>query len=363
MRVVMVSKAFVVDAYQRKCELMVEVASDLDLTLITPAFWGSRNATFQPVHVAGYKTVVAQLGLNGNFHSHWYRGLAGLMRRIRPDLAHIDEEPYNLATWLAYRAAAGVGARALFFTWQNLLRRYPPPFGWFEQDVHSRSSIALAGNSDAQGVLRSKGFDGIIRVVPQFGVDETLFRPPAARRNTGFVIGYAGRLDSEKGVDVLLRACAGLVDAEIRIAGIGPEREALFKLAVELGMPERVHFVGRLDTSSLIRFYQDLNILVLPSRTRPNWVEQFGRVLIEAMACATPVIGSNCGEIPNVIGDAGRIFPEGDAEALGVELRRLRDTPDAAASLGERGRERAIGRFSMRQVAVDTVAAYREALA
>ena len=359
----MVSKAFVVDAYQRKCELMAELAPDLDLTLITPAFWRSRNARFEPVHIAGYKIIVAQLGLNGNFHLHWYRGLAANMRRIRPDLAHIDEEPYNFATWLAYRAARGVGARALFFTWQNLLRRYPPPFGWFEQDVLSRSSIALAGNSDAEAGLRSKGFGGIVRVVPQFGVDETLFRPPAVLTKPGFVVGYAGRLDSEKGIDVLLRACAGLVDAEIRIAGIGPEQEALFKLAVELGMHERVHFVGRLDTSSLIRFYQDLNVLVLPSRSRPNWVEQFGRVLIEAMACATPVIGSNCGEIPNVIGDAGRLVPEGDAEALSIELRRLRDAPDAATSLGERGRERAIGRFSMRQVAVATLAAYREALA
>ena len=110
----------------------------------------------------------------------------------------------------------------------------------------------------------------------------------------------------------------------------------------------------------MVAFYQGLNAFVLPSRSRPNWVEQFGRVLIEAMACNVPVLGSRSGEIANVIGDAGALFPEGDISALSDALRTLLGSPDAARAIGQRGRERAVAHFSMRRIALDTVRVYRE---
>ncbi len=364
MRVVMVSKAFVVDAYQRKCELMAEADPDLELTLVTPPSWrwGARVSTFKPAHVRGYAVVVAPIALNGNFHLHWYRGLGGLIRRLRPDIAHIDEEPYNLATWLAFRAARSAGARPLFFTWQNLSRAYPPPFRWFERSVMTEARWALAGNADAAAVIRAKGYRGPATVVPQFGVDEDLYQPPARRDSARFVVGYAGRLDPEKGVDTLIEACAPLTDAEVRIAGAGPEKDRLLALAERLGMSSRTHFLGSLETPAMVAFYQGLNALALPSRSRPNWVEQFGRVLIEAMACGVPVLGSRTGEIPNVIGEAGALFPEGDAGALSEALRALMSSPDAANAIGLLGRDRAVAQFSMRRIARETLQVYRRML-
>ena len=364
MRVVMVSKAFVVDAYQRKCELMAEADPDLELTLVTPPSWrwGARVSTFKPAYVRGYTVVVAPIALNGNFHLHWYRGLGGLIRRLRPDIAHIDEEPYNLATWLAFRAARSASARPLFFTWQNLARTYPPPFRWFERSVMHEARWALAGNAAAAAVIRAKGYRGQTSVVPQFGVDEERYRPPAGRDSGRFVVGYAGRLDPEKGVDMLIEACAPLTDVEVRIAGAGPERARLMALAERLGMSGRIQFLGSLETAAMVAFYQGLNALVLPSRSRPNWVEQFGRVLIEAMACGVPVLGSRTGEIPNVIGDAGALFPEGDIGALSDALRTLLISPDAAHAIGLRGRERAVTQFSMRRIAHETLQVYRAML-
>ncbi|HQV28208.1 MAG TPA: glycosyltransferase family 4 protein [Thermoflexales bacterium] len=362
MRVVMVSKAFVVDAYQRKCELIAEADPDLELTLVTPPSWrwGARVSTFKPAHVRGYAVVVAPIALNGSFHLHWYRGLGGLIRRLQPDIAHIDEEPYNMATWLAFRAARSAGARPLFFTWQNLTRAYPPPFRWFERSVLRDARWALAGNAAAAAVIGAKGYRGPTTVVPQFGVDEEIYRPPAGRHSDRFVVGYAGRLDPEKGVDTLIEACAPLREVEVQIAGAGPERERLGALAERLAMTSRTHFLGSLDTAAMVAFYQGLNAFVLPSRSRPNWVEQFGRVLIEAMACNVPVLGSRSGEIPNVIGDAGALFPEGDISALSDALRTLLGSPDAARAIGQRGRERAVAHFSMRRIALDTVRVYRE---
>ncbi len=364
MRVVMVSKAFVVDAYQRKCELMAEADPDLELTLVTPPSWrwGARVSTFKPAHVRGYAVVVAPIALNGNFHLHWYRGLGGLIRRLQPDIAHIDEEPYNLATWLAFRAARSAGARSLFFTWQNLARAYPPPFRWFERSVMNEARWALAGSAAAAAVIGAKGFRGPTSVVPQFGVDEALYRPPVGSDSGRFVVGYAGRLDPEKGVDTLIEACAPLTEVEVRIAGAGPQQERLIALAEGLGMAGRTHFLGSLETQGMVAFYQHLNALVLPSRSRPNWVEQFGRVLIEAMACGVPVIGSRTGEIPNVIGDAGALFPEGDICALSDALRNLMTSPDAANAIGLRGRERAVAQFSMRRIALETNQVYRNIL-
>jgi glycosyltransferase involved in cell wall biosynthesis len=110
-------------------------------------------------------------------------------------------------------------------------------------------------------------------------------------------------------------------------------------------------------------YYHQLDALVLPSRTRPNWKEQFGRVLVEAMACGVPVIGSDSGEIPYVIGDAGLIFPEGQIEILRAHLSRLLADPDLRADLTRRGRERVLDRFTQAQVANQTYQVYRALLA
>ncbi|HZK65991.1 MAG TPA: glycosyltransferase, partial [Chloroflexota bacterium] len=105
-----------------------------------------------------------------------------------------------------------------------------------------------------------------------------------------------------------------------------------------------------------------MDILVLPSLTRPNWKEQFGRALVEAMACRVPVVGSDSGEIPNVIGDAGLVFPEGDVSALRGHLAALRGSTALRAEIGERGRARVLARFTQARVAQETYQAYRAVL-
>jgi glycosyltransferase involved in cell wall biosynthesis len=138
------------------------------------------------------------------------------------------------------------------------------------------------------------------------------------------------------------------------------ERERLRELAYHLGLGNSVSFREWVPSTRVPTFYRNLDVLVLPSRSRSNWVEQFGRVLIEAMACGVPVVGSDCGEIPNVVGDAGLIFPEGDVDALRACLARLMESSELRAALASRGRERVLTHFTQAQVAVQTVAVYRE---
>ncbi len=362
MRVVMLSKALIVGAYQRKCEL-IAAHDDVELTVFTPPAWAGQP--LQRAHVSGYTLRALPIRFDGNFHLHHYPTLTRELAASRPDVLHIDEEPYNLATFLALRAARGAAPpiRTLFFTWQNLLRRYPPPFNWMERYALTHVDGGIAGNQEAAQVCRAKGFAGDMPVIPQFGVDETRFRPVArsAQQNGAFTIGYAGRLVQEKGVDVLLRAVAGLPDhARLVIVGAGPERAALERLSIALGLAGRVIFQSPSPSTEMPQVYARFDALVLPSRAQANWKEQFGRVLIEAMACGVPVIGSTCGEIPNVIGEAGLIFAENDAEALRAQLARLIEWPMLRADLAQRGRERVMARYTMRRIADQTVAVYRQ---
>lgn len=361
MHVVMVSKALVAGAYQRKAE---EIARrGVKLTVLIPPSWRDRRGrqVATALHTEGYTLRTIPLWLNGSFHLHFYPTLARELAQLRPDVLHMDEEPYNLATYLALGIAQRMGISALFFTWQNLLRNYPPPFVWWERANYRRAAYALAGNQDAAAVLRSKGYQGPLTVLPQFGVDPAIFTPKKVSRaaDAPLRIGYAGGLLPEKGLDLLLRACAQLQGAwQLTLVGEGESRAALVALAADLGVGDRVRFDARLESHAMPPFYQNLDLFVLPSRTLPNWKEQFGRVLIEAMSCAVPVVGSNTGEIPHVVGDAGLLFAEGDVDELRSHLQRLLDEPGLRAKLGEMGRARVLAHYTMQHIAAQTVELY-----
>ena len=362
MRVTLISKACVVGAYQTKLE---EIAAhdDVELTVVVPPYWrnGKHKQVLERAHTDGYQLIVTPMAWNGSFHLHYYPKLPAILRHSRPDICHIDEEAYNLATYLALRAACRAGGRTLFFTWQNLMRRYPPPFRWMEDYVHRHVDAAIAGSRDAAQILREKGYTGLVQVIPQFGVDPMLFHPLAERDpGTPFTVGYAGRLVEKKGLDSLADAVIGLAgEWRLILCGTGPLRGELEARFSACGLASRVHFYDQVASEEMPRYLRMMDVLVLPSRTRPDWKEQFGRVLIEAMACGVPVIGSDSGEIPNVIGDGGVVFAEGDAQALVDALALLRDEPGPRAALGTKGRARVLAHYTQSRIAAQTVAFYR----
>ncbi len=362
--VVMVSKAMVVGAHQAKAEAMA--AQGLDLTVIAPERWvdSGRSIHLERAAVSGYRLESCPIRLPGHFHSYWFRGLGRRLARMSPQVVHVDEEPYNLATVMALRDAAKVGARACFFAWQNLDRPMPPPLGWFERLAFRWADGAIAGTHAAERVLRRRGYRGPMWVIPQFGVDEERFNASDATEGIpgrAFTVGYVGRLVPEKGVDVLIAALSGWnTDWRLIVAGDGPERAPLEARVAAAGHGERVEFRGWVSSAALPDLYRSLDVLVLPSRTTRRWAEQFGRVLIEAMACGVACIGARCGEIPEVLGDAGVVVPERDASALRAALTELLARPDERARLGRLGRARVLAQFTNTHVAGQTVAVYRE---
>ncbi len=364
MRVLMLSKACVVGIYQPKLEAIAK--RGIELKVLAPPSWKDERGeqTLERAYTTGYQLQAIPIRFNGSFHFHHYPTLGRELRAFQPHIAHIDEEPYNLATWQALYQARRIGAKALFFSWQNIQRAYPPPFSWAESWVYRKADQALAGADDAARVLRAKGYKGPLSTIPQFGTDAALFQPAASQPDRPFTIGYIGRIVPAKGIDVLLRALVALAgDWRLRLVGGGPALDDLRTLAHALGIAERVAFVGQLPSTELPAQYHALDCLVLPSLTQNNWKEQFGRVLVEAMASGVAVIGSDSGAIPGVIGEAGLIVPEGDAAALTRAIQDLKDQADLRAALAERGRERFLARFTNDSIAAATVEVYRGLMA
>jgi glycosyltransferase involved in cell wall biosynthesis len=357
MRVVILSKTFVAPPSQRMLEWLARRPA-IDLTLITPPCWHGDDGGmhhFQPTYTAGYRVVTLPIARNGHYHLYTYRHLAATLDGIQPDLVHIDEEPYNLATFQATRLARRRGIPTVIVAWQNLARRYPPPFAWMERYAYRHAAAIIAGNAGAADVARRKGWRGPLHTFSVHGIDPADWpprgcAPPAP--DAPFTVGYVGRLVPEKGVDLLLHALVRMPDrVRLAVIGRGPVAAELRAMAADLGVGARVAWQDYVAPLELPQTMRTLDALALPSRTRPNWTEQFGRVLAEAMASGVPVIGAASGAIPDVIGDAGLLFSADDATALAGCIATLAGDPTRWRALAQRGRTRALAEFTYARIA------------
>ena len=357
MKVLYLSKAMFVAAYRTK---LADLRSGADVTALVPAKWGkSQPETEDKSEGIDFR----RPWMHGHNHLHMYPQLAGVFARNAPDLVHIDEEPYSLVTWQAARLCRQRGVPSIFFAWQNLHKELPAPFGRVRQAVFNSVAGGIAGTQAAADVLRQAGFAGPLAVVPQFGVDPDVFTARTHTSAEPLTIGFGGRLVPEKGVDVLLRAVAPLANVNVTIAGDGPMRTQLERLAGELGMRDRVKFAGQVDSRDMPKWLHTIDILALPSRTTPGWTEQFGRILVEAMASGVPVIATRTGEIASVVKDAGLLIDEDDVEALRAHIVNLAESTDLRATLGTRGRARVLANYTSARIAEQSLAFYRDILA
>jgi glycosyltransferase involved in cell wall biosynthesis len=361
----MLSKALVVGVYQRKLEELARIPG-VDLVAIVPPHWHEERVGVQRLerlHTVGYRMFEEPMKFNGHHHVHFYPGLGRHIRRFKPDVVHVDEEPYNLVTFQASVLARLHRARVIFFSWQNLDRSYPPPFNVFEKINYRLASAAVAGNEEAGEVLRHKGYKRKLEIIPQFGVDPDFYRPHLMPLSDVPVIGYVGRLVPEKGVSDLISAFARMrTRAMLQIVGNGSERTRLELQASYLGVRDRVIFRGAIAAVSMPETYSQFDVLVVPSKTQSNWKEQFGRVIVEAMSCEVPVVGSDSGEIPNVIGNAGIVFSEGDIGGLARELDEILGNEERRLAMGRRARDRVLAEFTQARIAQRYYEVYRSTL-
>jgi glycosyltransferase involved in cell wall biosynthesis len=222
-------------------------------------------------------------------------------------------------------------------------------------------------NQDVAPILRAKGLslEKPVSVIP-LGVDPEPFasaEPIEPQEMPGPRVGFVGRLELVKGLDTLLDAFAQLTTpASLVIAGDGSERARLHARIDSL--QTRASIIPPIPYEDMPAFLRSLDILVLPSITiLPLHREQFGRVLVEAMAAGVAVIGSSSGAIPEVIGDAGLVVPERDPGALAAAIDRLLGDASQRQVLIDRGHQRVQERFAWPVIAELTRDLFRAAVA
>lgn len=368
MRVLMISKACVTASYRTKLAYLNSY-EDLDMGLVVPDHWGSLPFESDP-RDEEYAIFKQKIMLNGHNHFHWYPQLDEAIEAFNPDLIHIDEEHYSFVTMRAVRMANRLDIPSVFFTWQNLDKNYPWPFSNFEQRVFSGTVAGIAGNQEARDIVVRKGFTKPVAIIPQFGTDLSLFEPRDRHEMRDryeirhqFVVGFVGRLIEDKGIGDLLRAMEEPLRDDpgmsLLFVGEGDFKAQIQEWMRDTGLGPQTIFLPWVTSGTMVDVTNLMDVLVLPSRTTKRWKEQFGRVLTEAMACGVVVIGSNSGEIPHVIGDAGMVFAEGDAKALQSVILHMRNNPEDYKKYQQRGLERVAMHFSQEAIARKTEAFYR----
>lgn len=365
-RLLVVSHACVTPINQ---ELFAELQrqSGWEVHLVVPETWeadyGQRAATAWE----GFEGALHPLPVwgSGNIPLHVYRTtFQGLLREVRPDAIFVHHEPYGLATAQVFAANRWAEAVPVgFFTWQNIEKQYPPPFRQLERWVLKTSAFAFTGSDSAAEVLRAKGYAGALGRMPGT-IHPGRFAPKDTRTawcqqhgigHDNVLVGYAGRLIRAKGLFTLIEALAQVEASavELVLIGTGDDAEALKAHTRRHGVADRVTWVSYVPHPDMPHVLSAMDMMVLPSETQPSWKEQFGRIIIESLACETPVIGSDSGEIPHLLRQLQQdtIFAEGDAAALARHIIRLAEDPAARQACGMRGRAAVLEQFTVQHVA------------
>lgn len=284
-----------------------------------------------------------------------YAGLATVMRSRRFDVVLVENEPWAVVCWQARIWKTLLQSKALFgeFTWENVERP-----GWkgfvlarIYRCMTATTDFIIAGNQAASQLVQKHGArNENVFVAPQLGVDLANHQPtsPAERDELRkaqglppdtFIIGYCGRLTGEKGIRELFQACDDLGNVHLALLGSGA-LESWLKEQQQTRpwlhlLPPRPHF----EIPAFLRCLDAFVLASKPVRTMQLcWEEQFGHVLIEAMACGVTTLGSSSGAIPEVIGHDDAIFPHGDAKTLADRIRRVMNDSTLAQTQLERTR-------------------------
>lgn len=370
-KVLVVGHTYTAEVNREKFRALCRLHNDLEITVVTPQVWKDYLVTLHAEASESDRLRFVPLAtfLSGYESVYFYSpgGLAEVMRRFQPDILHVEQGANAFSYYQTLRLKRRIcpDARTLFFTWINL----PYTQNFVRQSVESynlkNSDCAIAGNADAESLLRDRGFTKPVTVCPQIGVDLDLFSERQEEIDAADpVVGFVGRFVEEKGILTLLEALEGLKNLgwTLLLVGRGSMTKAILDRVRRSGMSDRVEIVDAVPHKEIPKLLRRMDVFVLPSQTTAFWKEQFGHVLIEAMACGVPVIGSDSGEIPNVIGEAGLTFREREASDLRACLERMIEDKGLRSQYGDRGRERVRLSFTHEAIAERTYAVYEQLL-
>lgn len=386
MKILVASHSYIVDLNCEKLRELAKLNSDIEVTIVVPKRWnpgGVQNNIIEtkPRQEDNFRVIpISNFSQNHQGLLTFGSDIISLLKDFKPNIIQVEQGIKSLAyaQFITLNNVLNLKAKNCFFTWWNIPYEMKFPYNWLEQFNLRYTDGFVAGNQDAADIIRDHGYTKPITVLPKLGVDENLFSPspqPELKAKLGinsddFVIGYVGRFVIEKGILTLIKAVSNLPNKswKLLLLGRGELQEQIIEEMTQAGLKDRLILVESVPHDQVSAYINLMNTLVLPSETTyefktmsaAGWKEQFGHVLIEAMACKVPVIGSDSGEIPNVIGEAGLIFPEKDAIALQKCLINLRENPDLTRDLGEKGYQRVIKKYTNKALAKELLNFYEK---
>lgn len=388
MRILVASHSYIVDLNCEKLKALAKLEPGIEITVVVPRRWRPGGVQNKMIETKAYQEGSFRVVPIANFSEN-NQGLLtfsieviSLLRQFKPEIIQVEQgaKALGYAQLITLNKLLGLKAKNIFFTWWNLPYELKFPISLLETYNLRNTHGLIAGNQDGAQILQKHGYQGLIKVMPQLGVDESRFSPqpqPKLRselniKQDEFVVGFVGRFVEEKGLITLGKALSGLRNMPWKwlLLGRGYLQQTLMELAAEWGIKDRLIWVESVPHEEVPSYINLMNTLVLPSEnnnhfktlTAAGWKEQFGHVLIEAMASKIPVIGSNSGEIPYVIEEAGLIFPEGDVEALKKCLVSLMEQPELANNLANLGYERAMIQYTNKALARQQLNFYQQVL-
>jgi len=392
MKILVVSHTYIVDL---NCEKLRELAKlkardgePVEVAVVVPKRWrpgGVQNKIIEPeAKVEGNFRIVPIASFSENNQGLLSFGwdLVKFMKEFRPDVIQVEQGSKSIAyaQLITLNKLLGLRARMLFFTWWNMPYELKFPIAALEAYNLKNTDGVVVGNKDGFDVLRDRNYHNPMRIMPQLGIDESIFKPqqqPDLMQKYGisdsdFIVGFVGRFVPEKGLMTLAKSLAGLKAQNWKwlILGRGPLEAELKQWAKDEDLEDRLILIESVPHADVPRYINLMSTLLLPSETTyefktltaAGWKEQFGHVIIEGMGSAVPVIGSDSGEIPNVIGEAGMVFPEGNVEELRERLHRLMTQPGLAKKIGQRGYEKAMAKYTNTALAKEQLSFYEELL-
>lgn len=377
MNVLVISHTYITPINRDKWKTFASRYKDVTLKVVFPKKWpthlfnhqakisaheNTQNCTFQALDTFN----------EGNEVKYAYSTLSlmKLLKDFRPDVIHVEQGVHAFSYFqvILFSRLLGLKPKFSFFTWVNWRQKYSLKYRltWklIEKINLFFSSGAVVGNHDAKDILQEMCALDNVCVLPQLGVNQQIFQAATQTfKPRKKYIGYVGRMTPEKGIFHLAESFASLQEAfpnwNLLFVGGGPAEKQLIDYSVERRLLDRIEFREPVSHEQVADVMREIDVLVLPSYDTPDWKEQFGHVLIEAMACKVPIIGSTGGEIPNVIADSGLVFPQKDITKLTDSLSSLMNDEALRKELGEKGYQRMQKNYSHEVIADKTYTFWR----
>ena len=257
---------------------------------------------------------------------------------------------------IALNAAKSLRERILIRRWHSFLNMQ-------KKVVKQLRNIVTVSDCSRQDIARDFGLQPSGISLVHNGIDTQVFRPmPEIERRPYRLMATCSADAPLKGLRYLLRAYARLLDdypqLELLLVSKPNPGGATEKLVHKLGIADKVQFVNGISTEQMVRYYAEASIAVVPSV-----YEGFGLPAGEAMACGVPIVSTDGGALPEVVGDAGVIVPVKDVDALVAAIAGLLEDPARRAELGARGQQRIDDEFCWNVCAREMTEYYRQVLA